>query len=79
MATDELADLLQSVESGTRALEIDGRRIFGYTTRYFDDAHTAYYRVRADDPTGSRSAPASMTIAANASWKSSCWMGGAGR
>lgn len=45
------ADLLGQVEPGTRALEIGGRRTFGYSTRYFDADHTAYFRAlrkRAD-------------------------------
>ncbi len=41
----ELVDLLGEVEPGTRALEIDGRRIFGYSTRYFDDDNAAYFRA----------------------------------
>lgn len=51
VATEKLARLLESVEPGTKALEIEGRRIFGYSTRYFDDGHTAYFRAlrrRAD-------------------------------
>lgn len=41
----DLLDLLGELEPGTRALEIDGHRIFGYSTRYFDDDHTAYFRA----------------------------------
>ncbi len=46
-----LTELLTNLESGTRALEIAGRRAFGYSTRYFDADHTAYFRAlrkRAD-------------------------------
>lgn len=39
------ADLLSQVEPGTRALEIGGLRTFGYSTRYFDEGHTAYFRA----------------------------------
>ena len=41
----DLAELLDSAEPGTRALEIDGRRSFGYSTRYFDAGHVSYYRA----------------------------------
>lgn len=50
VATDHLAELLFTVESGTRALQISGRRSFGYSTRYFDDAHTAYFRALRKRP-----------------------------
>lgn len=40
-----LAGLLIQIEPGVRVLEIDERRVFRYATRYFDDAHTAYYRA----------------------------------
>jgi hypothetical protein len=43
--TGKLARLLIAVEVGTRALEIEGRRTFGYSTQYFDNAHTAYFRA----------------------------------
>jgi len=49
--TEALGELLGTVEAGSRALEISEKRIFSYSTRYFDDAHVAYYRVlrqRAD-------------------------------
>jgi hypothetical protein len=45
VSTGELTELLHAVEAGTRALEIAGRRSFGYSTRYFDDAHAAYFRA----------------------------------
>lgn len=43
--TADLVELLTGVEAGTRALEIDSRRTFGYSTRYFDEGHTAYFRA----------------------------------
>jgi len=46
-----LSDLLRKTEAGTRVLEIDDRRTFGYSTRYFDYQHLAYFRAlrkRAD-------------------------------
>jgi hypothetical protein len=45
VAIEDLTRLLDAVEAGTRVLEIEGRRTFGYATRYFDDAHTAYFRA----------------------------------
>jgi hypothetical protein len=45
VAEDRLPELIEGLEAGTRALEIDGQRSFGYATRYFDDAHTAYLRA----------------------------------
>jgi hypothetical protein len=48
---DTLQSLLAGVEPGTRALEIDGRRTFGYSTRYFDDdENTAYFRALRKRP-----------------------------
>lgn len=38
-------ELLSELETGTRALEINGRRTFGYSTRYFDHEHEAYLRA----------------------------------
>jgi hypothetical protein len=46
----KLAELLTAVVPGTRALEIDGRRAFGYTTRYFDTDNTAYFRALRKRP-----------------------------
>lgn len=42
---EALEELLVSIEGGTRVLQIGGRRSFGYSTRYFDDEHTAYFRA----------------------------------
>ena len=47
---DRLAELLAAGEPGTKALEIDGQRTFGYATRYFDDDHTAYFRALRGRP-----------------------------
>lgn len=43
----ELAALLAALGSGTRALEIDGRRRFGYRSRYFDTADRRLYLATA--------------------------------
>lgn len=47
---DTVASLLDGLEAGTRVLEIDGRRTFRYSTRYFDDRHAAYFRALRKRP-----------------------------
>lgn len=43
----ELEALLLSLDAGTRALEIDGRRWFGYRSMYFDDPGHRLYLATA--------------------------------
>lgn len=43
----ELEQVMTSLPSGTRALEIDERRTFGYASTYFDTADRASYRGTA--------------------------------
>ena len=45
LTADELADLLNGARSGFDVLEIDGRREFGYQTRYFDDEQRSCYHA----------------------------------
>lgn len=42
---DEVASLLDAVPQGTRELEIDGRRAFGYRSTYFDTADLAAFHL----------------------------------
>lgn len=44
---DRLADLLDGLEPGTRVLEIDGRRDFGYESVYFDTSDLHSYLLAA--------------------------------
>ena len=43
----ELEQVMTSLPSGTRALEIDERRTFGYASTYFDTADRASYHGTA--------------------------------
>lgn len=47
LAADELTQLLGALGTGTRALEIDGRRRFGYRSVYFDDSARRLYLATA--------------------------------
>jgi hypothetical protein len=49
--SDEVSSILGGIDLGTRVLEIDGRRSFGYLSSYFDDdSYSAYLRAARRRP-----------------------------